>query len=166
SRCLRMGGESMDEEITNYLKKHHSILVGEGAAEGIKVGIGPALLADGGAALPISVKGRHTVTGMPTEVSVLQSDIVRAILPVIDMLAAAIRDVIEQSPPDIMSDVLENGITLTGGVARLEGIGPAIEERLNLKVTIAEDPDHVVARGLNAVMRDRKSFKHIFVDAD
>ena len=78
----------------------------------------------------------------------------------------AIRDTIEQAPPDIMSDVLEAGIMLTGGVARLHGIGPALSERLGLAVHIAEEPDHVVARGLTAVLKNHADFKHIYVDAD
>lgn len=165
SRSLRTGGEAMDEEITSFLKKQHGILIGEGSAEEIKDSIGPALLM-GDDAGTISVKGRHAITGIPTEAQVPRSEIVRAIRPVIDLIADAICDVIEQAPPDIMSDVLETGIMVTGGVAQLEGIGPVLAERLGLAVHIADDPHHVIARGLTAILRSQRSYKHIFVDAD
>lgn len=165
SRSLRVGGENMDDEIAAYLKKSHGILVGEGTAEEIKDGIRGAVggLSD---AEPIRVKGRHALTGLPTETVVMESEVVAAVRPVIELISDAIRDTIEQAPPDIMSDVLEAGIMLTGGVARLHGIGPALSERLGLAVHIAEDPDHVVARGLTAVLKNHADFKHIYVDAD
>ena len=165
SRSLRVGGETMDEEISNYLKKSCSILIGETTAEAIKDSIGDALLDTDGSST-ISVKGRHAITGIPTEIAVPQSEIVRAILPVIDEIADAIRDVIEEAPPDIMADVLENGILLTGGVARLQGLGPALSGRLGLAVHIADDPNHVIARGLSVILKSHKSYKHIVVNAD
>lgn len=165
SRSLRIGGENMDEEIVAYLKKTHSILVGEGTAEEIKDSIRGSL-ADSSASGPIRVKGRHAITGLPTEAVVDESEIVAAVTPVIDLIADAIRDTIEQAPPDIMADVLEAGIMLTGGVARLHGIGPALSERLGLGVHVAEEPDHVVARGLTAVLKSHSAYKHIYVDAD
>lgn len=165
SRSLRVGGETMDEEISNYLKKNYSILIGDSTAEDLKDNIGSAAL-NGKVDGVVTVKGRHAVTGIPTETQVPYSNIVKAITPVIDTIAEAIRDVIEQAPPDIMSDVLETGLLLTGGVARLQGIGPALSERLGLAVNVAEDPSHVIARGLTEVLKSHRSYKHIVVDAD
>ncbi len=165
SRSLRIGGETMDEEISAAIKKQHGILIGEGTAEELKDRVGGAVLdtASGGS---VGVKGRNAVTGMPVEVIVPIEDIVRPIMVVLDSIAMAISDVIEQAPPDIMSDVLENGVMLTGGVACMKGICEALSARLGLPVNVADEPNHVIARGLSSVLRSKRLYKHITVNAE
>ncbi len=161
SNSLRIGGDNMDDEIAAHLKKFHGLLVGESTAEDIKVGL---VGADGTG--KIRVRGRHAVTGLPTEALVMESEIVAAVTPLVDVIAEAIRDTIEQAPPDIMADVLEAGIVLTGGGARLHGIALALSDRLALGVHIAHDPDLSVARGLAAVLKNQSGYRYIYVDAD
>lgn len=165
SRSIRIGGERMDEEISSFLKRNYGILIGDSTAEEIKDSIGSALL-DGAEDQSVSVRGRNAVSGIPTEAQVAYKDVVHAITPVIDTISDAIRNVIEQAPPDVMADVLETGILLTGGVARLHGIAPALSARLGLAVKVADDPSHVIARGLTAVLQNQRLYKHIFIDAD
>ena len=165
SRSIRVGGERIDLEIINFLKRQHGILIGDRTAEELKDSVSIALPAD-----PlehyVSIRGRSTVTGIPIEIQINSADLVQAVIPIIDIISDSIREVIDKAPPDVMADVMEHGIILTGGVARLNGLADALAARTGLGVSVAEDPSHVIARGMLTVLQNKRRYKHLFLDAD
>ncbi|AWB50690.1 hypothetical protein HYN69_19095 (plasmid) [Gemmobacter aquarius] len=165
SRSLRIGGEDMDEEIVNYLRRVHCMVVSFAVAEAIRERLGNESRGVD-VVSSIRVKGRHSVSGMPTEITVLEEGIIGAIMPIIDVIADAIRDTIEQAPPDVMSDVIQAGGVLIGGIARMNFIASSLSERIGISVHAADEPDRSMARGLNQIIDNQASFRHLFINDD
>ena len=164
SHTLRIGGDAMDHEVASYIRRALGVLVGEQTAESVKLAASQRI--DGHIPRSITVKGRHAGTGLPQAVTVAGQAVIDAASSVLDPIASAIFDVIYDAPPDIMGDVLENGIILTGGAARLDGLADALAARMGFAVRIADQPDEAVVRGLVTIMSNRAAYRHVFAQAD
>ena len=138
SRSVKVAGDSYDEAIINYIRKKHGLLIGERTAEDIKIQIGSAFPYEGEGAM--SVKGRNLVDGLPKDVEVTAEEIRNALRGNINHLLDAIRTTLENTPPELSADIIDGGITLTGGGALLRGLNELIEKEIKIPVSISDNP--------------------------
>lgn len=147
---VRMGGDKFDEAITQYVRRNYGILIGEATAERIKIAIGSAYPGD--QVREISVKGRNLSEGVPRSFTLNSNEILEALAEPLQAIVGAVRQALEQTPPDLGSDVAERGIVVTGGGALLRNIDKLISKETGLPVIIAEDSLTCVARGGGRIM--------------
>ena len=147
---VRIAGDEIDQEIVNYARHKYNLLIGERTAEEIKIAIGSAHALK--EETDIEMKGRDLLTGLPKIVKVTSIEIREAMIRVLDKIAEAIKEAVEQTPPEILSDLLERGITLAGGGAMIKGIDKFLEAKLATPVIVAEDPMTAVVRGTEIVL--------------
>ncbi|MEE1064517.1 MAG: rod shape-determining protein [Acutalibacteraceae bacterium] len=145
SRSVKVAGDNYDEAIISYIRRKHSLLIGERTAEDIKIQIGSAYPYEGEGAM--SVKGRNLVDGLPKDVEVSAEEIRAALKDSINRLLEAIRTTLENTPPELSADIIDGGITLTGGGALLRGLDKLIEKEMKIPVTIADNPLDCVVEG-------------------
>ena len=145
SRTLREAGDKMDEAIIQYLRRQENLMIGESTAERIKIDIGSAY--PGQQVREISVKGRNLSEGVPRSFTLNSNEILEALQEPLQGIVGAVKAALEQTPPELGSDVAERGIVLTGGGALLRDIDKLLMEETGLPVVIAEDPLTCVARG-------------------
>ena len=156
SRSVRIAGDAMDSAIVNYLKKNCSINVGDKMAEEIKIAIGSAYEDDNEGMF--DVRGRDVGTGLPKTIQVRESQIREAIRENIDEILEAVKMTLEHTPPELAADVMEQGITLTGGGAMIKGLDKLLEEVTKLPVHVAEHPLDCVAIGTGKAMNNNKEY--------
>jgi rod shape-determining protein MreB len=145
SKSVRIAGDRMDEEIIQYMKRKYSLLIGERSAEIIKTTIGCAYPDRELRAL--DVKGRNVIRGIPTIVEINSEEVREAIMEPINIIIAAIKNVLENAPPELAGDIVERGIVLTGGGALLKNLDLLIKEETGLPIAVVDDPLSVVAKG-------------------
>lgn len=126
AQSLRIGGDKFDEAIVRFVKKEHNVLIGERTAEDIKIGV--ATVSKNGRKAEVTVRGRDLITGLPTTIRITSNETYRAMAEPISMLVACIRSVLEKTPPELASDIVEQGIVLTGGGALLDGLAALVQE--------------------------------------
>jgi rod shape-determining protein MreB len=145
AKSVRVAGDRMDEEIVQYMKRKFNLLIGERSAEIIKMTIGCAY--PGSELRKIDVKGRNLISGIPKIVEINSEEVREAIMEPISIIIDAIKDTLDNAPPELAGDIVDRGIVLTGGGALLTNLDLLIREETGLPITIAEDPLSVVARG-------------------
>ncbi|MBD3279949.1 MreB/Mrl family cell shape determining protein [Candidatus Dojkabacteria bacterium] len=161
---IRIAGDEIDQEIVNYARHKYNVAIGEKQAEDIKIAIGSAY--------PMrkekeaQLKGRDLISGLPKSMTVTSVEVREAITKVLDKIAEAAREALEQTPPEILSDLLERGITLVGGGALLDGIDKYFEEKLQTPVIIDEDPMSAVARGTSILLSEIDLLERIQVKGE
>ncbi len=142
----RSAGDEMDEAIVQYVKKHHNLLIGERQAEAIKIAMGSAW-DSGPTPAPMTVKGRHLIDGIPRTITVAAEEIREALRECVVTILETVRSCLERTPPELAADIVDKGITMTGGGALLRGLDELMRRETNLPVTVAEDPLTCAARG-------------------
>lgn len=150
SRSLRVGGDKMDEAISNYVKRRYNVLIGERTAEEIKMTIGSALPT--GENLVIEIRGRDLVLGVPRALQITEEEVRDALIEPINQILEVIRTALEKTPPELSSDIVERGITLTGGGAMLRNLDRLIAKETSLPVVLVADPISAVVMGSGAVL--------------
>lgn len=145
STSLKVAGDDFDEAIVRYMKKKHNLLIGDRTAEDIKIKIGTTYPLIENEAMEVS--GRNLVTGLPKTVTVTSAETERALQGTSNQIIEAIISVLERTPPELSADILERGIMLTGGGAKLRGLEEMIEERTGINTMTAEEPTQVAAIG-------------------
>lgn len=154
SSSVRVGGDKMDEMITSYIRRKHNMMIGEMTAERVKLAIGCALPPQGDG-IVMAVKGRDLVNGRPAEVSVCEKEIAEALAEPVGQIVGAVRAALEQTPPELSADIIDEGITLTGGGALLGRMGEAIAGTTGLDVRVADNALICVAMGAGLAFEDR-----------
>jgi rod shape-determining protein MreB len=157
SRAVRVGGAALDESIREDLERRYQLLVSERTAELLKVATGSALPLD--EPLSMDVRGRDTPSGEPRVVTVSSDVVTQAIEPPLRAIAAAVRGLVDDTPPALAADLADTGIVLTGGGALLRGIDRYLEAEVGLPVRIATDPATCVVRGAQAALEDFAVFR-------
>ncbi|MGZ8191106.1 MAG: rod shape-determining protein [Methylococcaceae bacterium] len=150
SNSVRIGGDRFDEAIINYVRRNYGTLIGEATAERIKIEIGTAY--PGSKVMEIEVKGRNLAEGVPRSFALNSNEILEALQEPLSGIVGAVKVALEQTPPELGSDVANRGIYLTGGGALLKDIDRLIAEETGLPVFIADDPLTCVARGGGIVL--------------
>ena len=146
-QSIKVAGDKMDEAIKRYVKRNYNLVIGDQTAERIKIEIGNVYPLPEYEGVTMKVKGRYSVEGVPREAEITAEDIREALLPPAKEIVEAIKKVLAKTPPELSADIIETGITITGGGAKLKGLKELIEDELMIKVNIPEEPDKCVARG-------------------
>lgn len=150
SESIKMGGDKFDEAIVRYMRKQHNLLIGERSAEKIKIEIGCAFKREEEKSMKIS--GRNLITGLPESLEINSKEILEALDECAEQIIVAARNVLEKTPPELASDISDTGIIMTGGGALLYGLDKRIEEKLGIKVIIADEPLACVAKGTGSAL--------------
>ncbi len=158
-KSVRVGGDRLEEAITGYLRKKHNILIGEQTGEDIKIRLGTALVEAGDEQKKMEVRGRDSVTGLPRTVEISRVDVNEAIFPVVKQIVDTIRDIFEETPPELISDVIDRGIVMSGGTAMLHNFDKYISSELDVPAYIAEDPLYCVVRGTGVALENLELYK-------
>ena len=153
SRSIKVAGDSFDEAIINYIRKKHSLLIGERTAEDIKIQIGSAFPYEGEGA--INVKGRNLIDGLPKDIEISSGEVREALSDSLTQILDAIRTTLESTPPELSADIIDSGITLTGGSALLRELDKLIEKEMKIPVTIADNPLDCVVDGTGICLEKR-----------
>ena len=156
---VRIAGDEFNDAIIMYLKKNYNLLIGELTAEEIKIRIGSAFPLD--KELSMEIKGRDLVAGVPKNLNLSSVQVREALSETVDTIVEAVRQALEQTPPELASDILERGIILTGGGALLRGLDKRLRQETNLPVNVAEDPLTCVVRGCGKVLTDFAGFSKV-----
>jgi len=161
SRNLRIAGEKMNEDIIQYARDELQLLIGEKTAEDIKISIGSVSPLK--EKLIAAIKGRDLVSGLPKEILISDTEISEAIALSVKSIVSEIRSVVEETPPELISDLMVRGITLAGGGSLLRGLPEMIEKATGIPTKLAEDPLTAVVRGCGLILEDVESLKEILV---
>ena len=164
SKNLRIAGDTLNQDISSYIRSEFKILVGERTAEDVKLAVGTALKPS--VPLTTTIRGRDLVTGLPREIVITDADVREAIGASVASIVESIKEVIETAPPEVVADVMWLGIFLTGGGALLRGLPELIEEELKVPIRVVEDPLTTVARGTGVVLEDLEKYRFILLDDD
>ena len=164
SDSVRVGGDKFDEAIVTYVRRNYGSLIGEATAERIKQEIGCAF--PGKDLLEIDVRGRNLAEGVPRSFTLNSSEILEALQEPLSQIVSAVKSALEQSPPELASDIAERGLVLTGGGALLRDLELLLADETGLPVIVAEDPLTCVARGGGKAMEmmDKSGFDMFSVD--
>ncbi len=150
AKSCRVAGDDFDEAIIEYIRKKHNVLIGERTAEEIKIKIGSAMSYDGEGAM--DVRGRDLLNGLPRNVEITSEDVREALSEPISQILAAVRSTLEKTPPELLADIVDNGIMLTGGGALLREIDKLISKETKIPVHVAVDPMDCVAAGMGVCL--------------
>lgn len=161
SRSIRVAGDEMNENIIQFARDEFNLLLGERTAEDVKIKIGSALPLK--EKLKAQIRGRDLVTGLPKEVTVTDDQIRQALSRSVRVIVNNIKAVVEETPPELVSDIMEKGITLAGGGALLRGLDRMIAEETAMPVQVADDPLTAVVRGTGIVLEDLDTLKEVLV---
>ena len=153
SSAVRVGGDKLDDAISAYIRRKHNLMIGEMTAERVKCEIGCATPPKG-KGTTIVVKGRDLVKGRPAEITITEAEVADALAEPVGQILAAVRTALEQTAPELSADIIDEGITVTGGGALLRRIDKAISEATGLPVQIANDPLSCVAKGAGAALEE------------
>jgi rod shape-determining protein MreB len=161
SRSLRVAGDEMDQDIIQYMRNKYNLLIGERMAEQAKMTIGSAYH------LPeektMVLRGRNLITGLPEGIEVSSVEIREAISGSVQTIVDTVKDALDESPPEIVADLMETGVCLAGGGAQLQAFDRRLTDELKIRVWVAEDPMSCVARGAGMILEDLDSLKRLLV---
>ena len=149
SASIKIAGNTLDKDITKYIKDKYKLLIGERTAEEIKIKIGTVFEDKN---TKMSVRGRNLVTGLPHTIQITSSEIKEALLDSVYQIVWTVKNVLEQTPPELSADIIEKGIVLTGGGALLNGLDKLLEKELKVNVKVAENPLSCVAEGTGILL--------------
>lgn len=153
NRSIRIAGDEMDEAIVSFIRLKYSMLVGEPTAEEVKIAVGSAYPKDKTERHTVA-RGRDIETGLPRSLRINETEIREALAPVVHEIIEAILETIEETPPELVGDIMEHGVVLAGGVALLSGIDRLIATELKMPVWITDDPQTAVVRGCGKLLDD------------
>jgi rod shape-determining protein MreB len=161
SRSIRVAGDEMDEDVVQYMRTKHNLLISESAAMRVKEEYGSAY------PLPqermATVAGRNLVTGLPTRVDVSSIELREAIAGSVDIIIDTVKDAIDDTPPELVADLMESGICLAGGGGQLKGLAERLTDEVNIRSYVADDPMTCVARGAGRVLEDYNNLRRLLV---
>jgi rod shape-determining protein MreB len=160
SRNLKVAGDKLNNDIISYIRNEFKILIGEKTAEKVKMSVGSVISKE---SLETTIRGRDLITGLPREVVITDSDIREATSSSIDTLIESAKEVLETTPPEILSDVMNRGIHLVGGGALIKGLDELLSTTLKLPVYVADDPLTAIARGTGIVLEDLDKYKDVLI---
>ncbi len=161
SKNLRLAGDHLNAAIISYVRDQFKVLIGDRTAEEAKVKL--ASITDGDGAKELVVRGRDVVTGLPREVVITDADIREAISQSVDTLVETVRAVLEKTPPEVLSDIMQRGIYLSGGGALIPGLSSLLEEIIRVPVVVVPDPLRAVVRGTGIVLENLDNYEEILI---
>ncbi len=164
SKSSQVAGDRLNENIIDYVRSEFKLGIGDRTAEDVKIAIGAVLSLP--EMLSKSVRGRDLATGLPREITLTDAHVREALEPSLDALMDAMKDVIERTPPELLSDVLERGVTVFGGGALLRGLPQLLSKMLGVPVRVAPDPLTAVVRGTGITTEDPEPYSDFFINEE
>ena len=164
NQSLRVAGEAIDEAIVSLLRQNYTLAIGESTAEEIKIAIGSVIPLE--QELRMDVKGRDLVDGLPKVVTISSEEVRDAIEPIIVQIEDTIRTTLERTPPELVRDIVDQGIVLSGGTANLRGLNIRFADALNVPIHIAEQPLYSVALGLGKILETPRKPSEVSITLD
>lgn len=164
SKNLRIAGDKLNNDIMSYVRSEFKVLIGEKTAEDVKIAIGSLVASS--SPLEAVVRGRDLITGLPREIVLTDSDVREAISQSIDTLIESVREVLETTPPEVLSDIIRSGIYLVGGGALLRGLDVLLSEWSKVPVFVADDPLTAVVRGTGVILEDLENNLDFLIEHD
>ncbi|MBQ6631058.1 MAG: rod shape-determining protein [Romboutsia sp.] len=161
AKSIRIGGDEFDESIVSYVKKEYSLAIGERTAEDVKISIGSAFKDD--QEHNMQIRGRDLISGLPKTIEISSTEVRDALKEPINSIVDAIKSTLEKTPPELASDIMENGIMLTGGGALLRGLDKLVKQETGMPVQIAENPLDCVALGTGKSVEDQEIFEKVLM---
>lgn len=161
NRSIRVAGDEMDNSIISFARLKHSLLLGEQTAEGVKISIGSAFQIDD--SKQTVVRGRDLESGLPKSLKLTSSEIRETLATVVNEIINGIKEVIEETPPEFIGDIMEQGITMAGGGSQLLGIDKLVAAEIKMPVWICEDPQTAVVRGALKLLEDEELLHRVRV---
>ena len=158
---VKCAGNRIDQGITDHIKKTHNLAIGDKMAEDVKIRIGSAVPLE--EELTMAVKGRDYVSGLPRSVDIGTNEIVRAISKELRTMIGAIKDVLQETPPELSADIIDHGITLTGGSSQLRNLPELVFRRTGVKARVGKDPQYCVAKGTGEVIKHLDVYKKAII---
>jgi rod shape-determining protein MreB len=163
-KSIRIAGDDFTQDIEEYMRRQHNILVGERTAEQLKIEVGAAIPELDNPPPDYAVRGRDLMTGIPKEIIVTYSEVAHALDKTISKIEEAILSALEMTPPELSADIYRTGIYLAGGGSMLRGLDKRISQKTKLPVHIAEDPLRAVARGTSIALKNIDKFQFLIKD--
>lgn len=160
-QSLRVAGDTFDNDIINYLRRQHGIIIGSRTAEKLKISAGAAITKLDEEVPDVAIQGKNAITGIPTTLNVSSAEIAHCLNESIQKLELAIDNVLEKTPPELASDIYHRGIYLTGGGSLLRGLDKRLSEKTRLPIHVGEDPLRAVVRGTGIVLNHLEKYKFI-----
>lgn len=161
STSVKCAGNRIDRAISDYIKKNSNLSIGDKMAEEIKIHIGSAVPVED--ELTMMVKGRDHLTGLPRSIEIGTNEVVRAIGKELRTMVAAIKDVLQETPPELAADIIDNGITLTGGTSQLRNLAELIYRRTGVKARVAKDAPYCVVKGTGEALKHLDTYKKAII---
>ncbi len=164
AQSVRVGGDKLDEAITQYMKRKYNLLIGERTAEAVKIGIGSAY-STGGDTVTMDIKGRDLVSGVPKTMEINSDEIRESMMETINTIIEAVRICLERTPPELAADIVDKGIVLAGGGAMMKNLDILLREETGLPVVVAEDPLSCVVLGSGQILDQLDLLKQVAISS-
>ncbi|MDO8424659.1 MAG: rod shape-determining protein [bacterium] len=164
SKSLRVAGDRLNEDIIQFAQEEYKLLIGERTAEAIKIGIGSAYPLKEKKEMPM--RGRNLVTGLPEEILVSDEDVRKAMEKSVKQIVTEIKTAVEETPPELLADVMANGIYLSGGGGLLRGLDTLIQKETKIPTKVIEDPMTAVVRGAGMVLENLDELSEVLVETE
>ena len=164
AKNLRIAGDKFNQDIISYMRDEYKVLIGEKTAEKLKLSLGSIVPRKD--KIKHLARGRDLITGLPKEIKITDEDLRKAITPSIEVILDAAKEVLETTPPEIVSDVIHRGVFLSGGGALIQGFDELLSKFIDVPVYIVDDPLTSVARGTGIVLEDLNNYREILIQND
>lgn len=162
SKNLHIAGDRFNQDVITYVRDEFKILLGEKTAEDVKIAIGSVYKV--GEPMEATIRGRDLITGLPREVVITDADIREAISASVEIFVDSVKEVIESTPPEVVSDIMKRGAVIVGGGALIHGLKELLEKELDIPIHLADDPLTAVVRGTGVVLEDINLYRDILMD--
>ena len=159
SRSIRIAGDEMDEEIIQYARQKYNLFIGERMAERTKIAIGSAYPLQ--EERTITIRGRNLITGLPEAIEISSVEVREALSNPVNVIVEAVKSVVDETPPELVADLMEQGIALAGGSAQLQGLSERLSEETKMRVWLAEEPVTCVVRGAGKILENFDSLHKV-----
>lgn len=163
SKNLKIAGDKFNNDIISYIRNEFKILIGETTAEQVKIEVGVVVA---GEPMETTIRGRDLITGLPREVVITDSDIREAMAQSIGIIVESTKEVLETTPPEILSDIMKRGVHMVGGGALIKGLNLLLNDSLKIPVTVADDPLTAIARGAGVVLEDLDTYRSVLIESE
>ncbi len=160
-KSARVAGTKLDESIANYVRKKHNLIIGDQTAEEVKIGIGSAISMAKEEVM--EVKGRDSIMGLPKTISLTSTQVTEALKPVLNQITSTIKAVLEETPPELASDIIDKGIVLSGGTSLLRGFDKLTTTETGVPAHVAEDPMLCVVKGIGKALENIDLYKRSII---
>ncbi|MEI6494870.1 MAG: rod shape-determining protein [bacterium] len=162
SKNLHIAGDRFNQDVITYVRDEFKILLGEKTAEDVKIAIGSVYKV--GEPMEATIRGRDLITGLPREVVITDADIREAISASVEIFIDSVKEVMESTPPEVVSDIMKRGVVVAGGGALIHGLQPLLEKELEIPIHLADDPLTAVVRGTGVILENLEEYRDILMD--